>query len=369
MRLYHNGVLQIKSNYGGTKIMQNADKYGILKKATDLLVSKMDLGTATKWAKGTCSEVALELTYKDVELELMGYIRGQVNQIKSIEALTDAFVASCYALGAVGMRIDLLYKKFIGAPKNAREALQEAITKGTQDDTPMWGDGGLHGFGCGSEKFQVENLCDEAFSTYPWRIKSDDDARALAFVYLLYYTKDCNCDYDLDDAALDLQYNSCFKAITGKEWKNRSLAGYFDEGTYYSASVNHEFIGIFGEKIKELFEKNKEYFETLQIKQYLHKALIKIFSGSNSAVPIEVYVEIEKLMTASKTATGISATDYDELDCCAGFAVNKHYEVSGLTFELNTKALQSLAELLEALGLGSLQEVNAYIGKVKSFCA
>lgn len=348
--------------------MKQTDRYGILKKSTELL-GKMDLGIADQRSKGLSLDVSLEMVYKTTETALLAHVRQQVAQIKSIAELTDCFVDTCYGFGALGMRQDLMRRKLLGASKSGQEALCEAIEKDTQSK-PVW-ECGLPFSEGELEYLNAYNLSNEAYTSYAYIIPNDSDKRALTFIYLLHYMQEHSVDLDLTVAAVDLQYASCLKVITNKNWANRSLAGYFGEdGTYNNADAEPELLSIFGEALKELIDKSKDYFEALQIKQYLHKLLIKVYAGSNGASPLELYVEIEKLMTASKTTKGITAEDVEDAIYSSTFAVTKKYEVSGLTYELNTKALQSLAELSESLGLGGLQEINAYIGKIKSYtCA
>ena len=349
--------------------MKQIDRYGILKKSTELL-GKMDIGIADQRSKGITLEVSLDMVYKTAEKSLLAHTKQAVAQIKMIAELTDAFVDSCFGFGAVGMRIDLLRRKLLGASNSGQVSFCEVIEKDTQIKQATWGDG--FPFSDNEPEYlNAYNLSNEAFESYHCYILSDADKGALAFVYLLYYMKEYSCNLNLEVAAIDLQYNSCFKVISNKNWAKRSLAGYFGEdGTYSSVGVNLEFIGIFGQAFRNLLDKSKDYFEALQIKQYLHEQLIKVYADSNGATPIEVYVEIEKLMTAYKHPKGITQSDYEDELYSGTFAVTKRYNASGLTYELNIEGLLALAEILEALGLGGLQEVNVYIGKTKSYtCA
>lgn len=340
--------------------MNRTEGYGILKKSTELL-GKMDIGIADQRSK----RLSLQMLYKTAESELLTYIKKQVAQVTSLKSLTDAFVDACFGLGALGMRQDLIHRKLVEASKSGQEALQEAIEKDTQTKQPTWGDGLPFSEG-EPDYLNAYNLSNEAYESYPYLISSDANKKALSFVFLLYYVQEYSCDFDLTVAAMDLQYNSCFKVISNKYWAERCLAGYFsDEGTYNNEGANHEFLSIFGQAFRNLLDKSKDYFEALQIKQFLHEQIIKVYADSNGATPLEVYVEIEKLMTTNKRPKGITQADYEAALYSSTFAVTKRYEASGLTYELNIEGLKVLAELLEALELGGLQEVNVYMGKVK----
>lgn len=352
-------------------MIKETNKHGILKKATEIL-GKMDIGIADQRSKGLSIDVSLEMVYKTAETALLSHVRQQVAQIKSITDLTDCLVDACYGLGAVGMRIDLLRRKLLGACKTGQEAMLEAIEKDVKDDIPLWNQCLRSEIDFESQSF---NLSNEAFDSSRFCLCSENmDQKALAFICLLDYLQDYSIDLDLTGVAMDYQYSSCLKVIINKNWIDRSLAGYFDENAQYIMhGADHDFITIFAGKLRELLSqsgtKRAEHFKALQIKQYLHELIVPAYAGCSSASPLVVYEEIEKLIAAYEHPKGITQDIYEDAVYSNRFAVNVKHNVQGVSYELNREGLKGLADLLEILKMDGLQEVNVIIGKIKNVCA
>lgn len=355
--------------------MKQMDKFEILKKSTELM-GKMDIGTL-KQLKGADLGPALKKAYKSAETALLSHTRQVVSQIKTIADLTDCFVDTCYGIGSLGLRCDLLRNKLLGEPKSGQDALSEAIEKDTRSYDGM---ASLANLGCETIGFHfneqnAESFSDEAYNSKNYFLHPDDiNMRALTLVYLINHLLDYSIDLDLSVVSQNLQYNSCLKSITGKEWVERSLAGYFaEDDTYKINDANHEFINLFASKLNTLLSQagaeSTEYFKALQIKQHLHKQIISVYSVSSGVTPLEVYAEIDMLIATSKTSKGITQELVEDACYSRGFAVTTRYSAQGMSYELNTEGVQALADILEALKMDELHEAAMIIGKIRAVCA
>lgn len=349
--------------------MKQMDRFKILGTATELMAKHMQV-SVIKHLKGVDIEPALTKAYKTAETALLAYIRQQVAPIKTVSALVDSFKDSCFGLGALGMRQDLMRKKLLGSPKNGQQAFADAIDKGTKSE-PIPCIAGFAGESILDDEIDnlsAHYLSSDAFSdNFFAHINHDTNSKALAFMLLLDYGY---AGIDLSAVVADIKYSSCLKAITDKSWAERSLAGYHteDDDVYVSDVINPEFIGIFASKLKVLLAQNStsesaEYFQALQIKQYLHKQVITAFAGFADVSPIEVYGDINRLIVAPE---GITQVAFNDVHYSTRFAVTRRYGSCGVRFEINLEALQSLVDTLKALGLGDLPEVAVFIGKVRA---
>jgi hypothetical protein len=341
--------------------MKQTDNYKILATTTELLNKHMDLKAIEK-SKDV--PTALKAAYQTAEHELLAYIKQVVAPIKTIPDLTATFSAACYGIGALGMRQDLIHKKLLGNPKSGECALLEAIDKDLIDNQlpdvsmPDYVEMGF----CNN----AFTLCTDAFSDYLQLINKNDNVYALCSMYLLHYTVEHDVDLDL---AIVMQNTdatmSCLRTITGSEWANRALTGYFDENGQWIRSINTEFVGTFGRALREIFNRDKNYFDVMQAKQMLHKQIVSVYAVINS--PLELYGTVDRLIDANKTPQGLTQEIIDE--CNIAFAVTRRYDNSGVSYKLNTEGLQSLAYTLTALELDGLQEVNVIIDRIKAACA
>jgi len=346
--------------------MKQTDRYQILSTTTNLLIKHMDL-KSLEHLRGEELSAALVSSYNNAKNDLLSHINKQVEHIGTIEALTQCLVDACYGFGALGMRQDLLHKKLVGANKTGAEAMCDAIEKDVKEDITMWGIGTESNFS--SDAF---NLSNEAFGNNRFSLSSEDaDEKALAFVYLLNYVVDNHIKLNLTSVAMDFQYFSCLRYIIKNNWAEHSLAGYFNEdGDYVLHGADTDFIGIFAEKLRELLAqagtKRAEHFKSLQIKQYLHQLLIQAYSGCSNVQPLAVYTEIEQLIAVNESSNGITPTVYEDVQYSSRFAVTVRHSAQGVAYELDIEGLTGLADILEALGLISLQEVNVIVSKIKS---
>lgn len=340
---------------------QTEDKFYILKNSIELLEKHMALDTVDQRSKGISPDVSLELRYNDAFTALMLLIKKQISQIRTIPDLQYAFRDSVYGVAALGLRQDLLHNTLLGETKSGQTALCDAIKKDIDTDSqPIWG----MGLGCcDNSSHMAMDLSIEAFAAST--IIDSGDRKALALMILLDYT--INNGYkglDIVKAIGDLEYSSCLKHIIADDWSKRSLVGYYESYTYVIDGANKEFIGLFATKLKELLAKEQSA-QVLQIKQYLHEQVIVAWSGDNFVKPLDVYMEIEELIAASKTSANITGEIADSFLGVKDFAVHTRFGESGVSYEVNAEGLTAFVELLEALGLGDLQEVSMTIGKIR----
>jgi hypothetical protein len=350
--------------------MKHTDRYEILITTTNLL-TKMDI-KSLEHLRGEEVETALKSTYCDAKNELLAHIRQQVEHIGTIEALTQCFVDACFGFGSLGMRQDRLQIKLLGESKPGQDALYDAITQDIKQDN-------MHDIGwlaldadCGHQ--DALNLSQEAFDSNRFSLSSEDmDEKAMAFVFLLDYMLGNGIELDLTNVAQDYQYFSCLRYIINKKWSERSLAGYFNgDGDYVFDGADTDFVKIFADKLRVLLSqagtKRAEHFKTLQIKQYLHELLVKAYSSCNEVKPLAVYTEVEQMIAAYEHPKGITQEMYEDVLYSSRFAVAVKHNAQGVAYELDIEGLMGLADLLESLGLISLQEVNVIISKIRSIC-
>lgn len=346
--------------------MIKKDNLKILETATELMTKHLQV-SAIEQVKGVDLEQSLTKAYKSVETALLTHIRQQVAQIKTILALSDSFVDSCYAFGALGLRNDLIRTKLLGETKSGKVAFCEAIEKDTRDFLTF--------IACESEGFDNQNAYNLAYDAYEINflahLNHTTNTKALAVTVLLDYGY---TGINIGTVMQDLKFSSCLKAILDKNWAERSLAGYFDEDDVYVPNiVKPEFISIFAGKLKGLLAQSTpesaDYFQKLQIKQYLHQQVISGFTMFCDVNPVEVYHEIDRLIAASKTNNGITQVVVEDGNFNLEFAVTKKYSSHGISYEINLEALQALSSLLEVLGLGDLPEVALIIGKIRAIRA
>ncbi len=345
--------------------MKRTNRYEILSTTTELLTKHMDL-KLLEHLRGVELDAALVTSYNNAKNELLAHIRSQVEHISTIESLTQCFVDACFGFGALGMRQDMIHSRLVGVSKTGQAAMLEALEKDVKEDITLWGLGTESDFG--SDAF---NLSTEAFDSNCFSLSSEDnDAKTLAFVYLLDYMLSNGIELNLTSVAMNFQFFSCLRYIIKSNWAERPLAGYFDEDDKYILhGADMKFIEIFACKLRVLMSqagtKRAEHFKSLQIKQYLHELAVQVYCECDVVKPLTVYAEIEHLIAVSESSRGITQDDYKDATYSARFTVTRRYSSQGVSYELNTEGLKSLAYLLEVLGLGGLQEVNVIIDKIR----
>ena len=344
--------------------MKQKDTFKILSTATEIMHKHLQLNAIVL---DTDVKASLDRAYKTAVTALLMHTNQAVAQIKTISELSDIFVDSCYAFGAVGMRKDLIQNKLLGVSKSGHILLFEAVTDDTISDDAL---------DCIPEFFKTEsgdelgtayNLCCDAYSDYNYfTYPSSINKKTLSLVYLIHHCHEQSINLDLAFAAQELQHCSCLNTITNMRWSSRSLVGYSTaNSTYVINDVNHEFISLFADKLKSLLSDTTEYFDVLQIKQHLQEHVLSVYAESSSIVSNEIYSELDKLIG---TVEGITESIVDELCYSKRFVVTKKYSDKGISYELNYDGLQSLVATLVSLDLQTLPEANVFINKVKSVC-
>ncbi|MSU02337.1 hypothetical protein [Tissierella pigra] len=300
-------------------------------------------------------EEALIRAYKRAEQDLMAYIGKQIKSVTTIPELVDCFYHSCYGFGALGRRADLLEEKLIGLQKTPASALDRAITKYVDPfvnylgfdplPLPKVGDGLLH----------------------DWYQPDQTDWRALASMPLLDYL--LQGEYEglrIGDILSDLIYGTCMSPMLELNWRKRSLVGYYDTGYIYKLDIsNKTFIQLFSSSLNKLLENNKS-IDALQVKEHMHRMLLKGWTDNHLHDPLTLYADIEKLIDKHKANVTITAEFVGKLMTFDIFAVRKSYDSNFVGYELDYKGLDALADMLKNLGLDNLQGASNYISMVEN---
>lgn len=341
---------------------RNAD-FMILNTSTELIGKHMNL-TSFEQHKGADLEPSLIKAYKTAETALMVHIKQEVQQIKDIDILTQFFRESCYAIGALSLRYNLVKKKLIGKPSTGAEELKKAIEEGIEEDDdyycfPHFGTrcGNSKGFGLSNEAFEhgVFGAC-------------ETDKRALVTMVLLDFVLSTGyTGLKVATVVADLEF-SCAKMLFDDATKDMSVIGYYEGYDFVFDHANKEFIGLFAGTLKKLMAQT-ESAQVLEMKQYMQDQVILAWTGSSITKPMEVYTEIEKLISTNKTSKEVAPDVVNDLIHSRDFAVYKRFSSAGVRYELNAEGLKAFADLLEVLGLSDLQEVPIISDKIRAVCA
>ena len=337
--------------------MNNKNNYQIMSKVVELIEEHLDIEAIQQSEQGT--ELAISKSYKIAENQLLSHLEKEVRGIDSITDLINCFYDSCRGFALLGMRANLIEESLIGPRKRESTILKDAVNKDLYSN--QWNYLSLGDPLTEINEFTADNNYRNQY------IPSISDKRSLAAMILLDYVLKGNYEgLNIGSALYDLTYSSCISPLFKDYWGKRSIVGFYDdEHNFNLKNINKGFIALFSNTLNSLLNRENSLL-ALQIKQYLHDFVVTAWSDYNPIDALGVYIEVETLITKVKAKETITLEFVEQLQYRKGFTLIKHYDTNIVEYKLDLQGLQSLATMLDKLGLSELQEVSHYINLVKS---
>ena len=302
------------------------DNYGILARTTDLL-----------------TEIKTTEDYSQADRELMNFLEKQIKRSRTIEELLEIWSDGCKGLELLRLRFNLIKAKSEARPNDER--MLGALGVGMSWDAEFDNDSVF------ADSSAVLDLTREAYSKDFESLEADKTG--LVAMLLLDYTYGGNYDglpfYEVIKTTLFLIYVKSYRGLD-----NLSTTKY-KEYFYDFKLEDKEFVGIFAAGIRDLLAEGQSILG-LEMQRLLNKLLISVWTGMSECEVFRVYNELTRVLAADKTELGVRSELMNNLHLSKGFAVKRDYSEQGITYKVNTEALESLATMIKDLGLEDLDE-------------
>jgi hypothetical protein len=353
--------------------MSNKDRYGVIANIVTLINKHLQY-------RQDLTVDDINKAYKIAEQEQLALIGAKANKTTTVKELAMLFRDSCVAFAALGKRADLLMGKVKGPVIDPKTALDTAMRRDIEADSPDKTTEDIHIFGslpmggCGYDDADgVTHIVSAAYDPpNGLAVAEDIDTKILYLPLLFQYLDSINSTIEVKlDDIIAVDYISMI--TQDYIWGTRPLLGYYNEECRYVKVTNKDFINVFANKAKAMLESatagDLNYYDMLQIKQELHEQLATVYFGTGIN-PLYIYNDLAKVLCAVGQGK-ITNKTIDGLDCYISrdsSILRTTRSLKEEVYEVNKAGLLSYVDALETLGLDGLTGVSEIIDLIKKHC-